>query len=185
MFKKITRPVVSIAINMLDEMGSYLVRNKPIVDPLKFENLMIRTSNSKKDINSIEKIHGLSFEYTFNKKRTNEIYEKFSKVFFLADVNGETVGYCFFKITPYIHKWKISKKALLLEIAVRREYRNKNIATRLLEHTIKVLKSYGVSKIYLNTENYNKEAISLYNKFGFIQNHDLSGKCERFEVKLE
>lgn len=184
MFKKITRPVVSTAVNMLDKMGSHMVRNELTVAPLHFKDLTIRISNSEKDLNSIEEIHKLSFDFPFDKKRTKEIYTKFSKVFFLAELNGKSVGYCFFKITPYIHKLRISKKALLSEIAVLGVYRNKNIATRLLEHAITVLKSYGVSKIYLNTEKDNISAMSLYNKFAFIKNYDSSGKCDRLELKL-
>lgn len=185
MFKKFVRPIVSIGVNAKDKIGSYLVKNELTVAPLKLEDLIIRISNSEKDLNSIEEIHNLSFDFPFNKKRTTEIHKKFRKVFFLADVSEKTVGYCFFKITPYIHKLGISKKALLLEIVVLSEHRNKNIATRLLEHAIKILKSYGVSKIYLNTEEDDKYALLLYDKFGFRKNYDLSGKCERFELKLE
>lgn len=53
-------------------------------------------------------------------------------------------------------------------IVVKREHRNKHIATKLLEKTIEYCKYIGMNRIMLEVRESNKPAQGLYKKHGFL-----------------
>lgn len=63
----------------------------------------------------------------------------------------------------------LSNEAYLNNIAVLPEYRNKKIASNLMEHMINVCREQNVKSISLEVRCSNQVAISFYEKFNFIK----------------
>jgi ribosomal-protein-alanine N-acetyltransferase len=59
--------------------------------------------------------------------------------------------------------------AHLISIAVLREHRRKGVAGALLQRLVKYLECHGVDELWLEVNIGNKEAIDLYEKFGFLR----------------
>ena len=112
----------------------------------------------------IEKVAELSqkfFPYTaFSSPQMieNRILGNEAKFFvFLQD--GKIIGFIDIDFTNKIPR--------LLGIAIEEKSRQKGIATKLIEHTIKFLVEQGFKEFDLLVKVSNKPAISLYEKFGF------------------
>jgi ribosomal-protein-alanine N-acetyltransferase len=73
--------------------------------------------------------------------------------------NGELAGYCVASIK--------GRRAHLISIAVLSEGRRKGVATALLQKLVLHLNELAVDELWLEVKSGNKEAISLYEKFGF------------------
>lgn len=68
---------------------------------------------------------------------------------------------------------------------VRPDYRGRGIATKLIQNVLKVAKEYGYKKIFLETlPEVMKEAVSLYNRLGFIALSNTEGIL-RMEKELD
>lgn len=76
-------------------------------------------------------------------------------------INNEIVAYLFLK--------KIDNGYLIDGLYVEEEYRNKRIATSLIEEALKILKSKSISNIEINVMFKNKTALKLYKKLGFTE----------------
>lgn len=79
--------------------------------------------------------------------------------YFLAKIDGKIVGYC--------GVWLVYGEGQITNIAVLPEYRNKKIASALLEKVMAHCKE--ADKIILEVRESNIPAISLYEKFGFVK----------------
>jgi len=125
------------------------------------------------------------------------LLDAYGKAFFVAEVDGQIVGYAMSRIErtrdpvllglhreldereekPILSKiLEAVKRQLgeektvghLVSIAVRREYRGRGIGSKLLEATIKAVKDvYKAEALYLEVRVSNYTAIRLYEKFGF------------------
>ncbi len=62
---------------------------------------------------------------------------------------------------------QIIDEADIMNIAVRKEYRNKGIGSILLDYLISTCKKNNIKRINLEVNENNKIAIKLYNKFNF------------------
>ncbi|KTW27659.1 hypothetical protein T552_02100 [Pneumocystis carinii B80] len=58
-------------------------------------------------------------------------------------------------------------------IAVKKEYRRKGIASKMVEKVLSIMKEKNTDEVILETEVTNKEAIILYENFGFIRDKRL------------
>ena len=92
---------------------------------------------------------------------SNKIYNV-SNVFFIKE-NGQIEGL----ICGYISS-SFDERAYLSILAVKKEYRNKGIAKRLVEMFIQKCIEVNKTLIYGFTHKTNVNAIKLYKKFGFI-----------------
>ncbi len=59
--------------------------------------------------------------------------------------------------------------AHLISIAVLREHRRKGVANELLRHLVDYLARHRVDELWLEVNTANKEAIGLYERFGFAR----------------
>lgn len=111
------------------------------------------------DLNEIQEIEEESFLCPFSKKQFFQLYINCKKTFFVAEKNGE--------ILCYIVGMKGFRKITIASIAVKKNRRRKGIATKLTNHLIE--KTRGKAKmIELQVRINNKEAISFYEKMGFM-----------------
>ena len=124
------------------------------------------------DIDQIIKINRLALPENYPYYFFVEHLKEYGAAFYVADVNGEVVGY----IMPRI-EWGFSnikqlpilvKKGHVVSIAVLEQYRNRGIGTALLQASLKAMKEiYGAEEAYLEVRVSNQPAIHLYRKLGF------------------
>ncbi|QSL64501.1 hypothetical protein MERGE_001802 [Pneumocystis wakefieldiae] len=76
-------------------------------------------------------------------------------------------------------------------IAVKKEYRRKGIASKMVKKVLSIMKEKNTDEVVLETEVANKEAIILYENFGFIRDKRLhkyylnTSDAYRFILKLK
>jgi len=124
------------------------------------------------DIDQIIKINRFALPENYPYYFFVEHLKEYGAAFYVADVNGEVVGY----IMPRI-EWGFSnikqlpilvKKGHVVSIAVLEQYRNKGIGKALLQASLKAMKEiYGAEEVYLEVRVSNEPAIHLYRKLGF------------------
>ena len=144
------------------------------------EDLVIRKAKSE-DIKAIQKFRGLLVEYEkeelgnellnidwANSKEGEASTKKYIEEHycFVATLNGGIVGIITAKISPE-RPWFVEKTAILNNLYVEKEYREKGIATKLYEKLCLELKREGITKIELHTMSNNEKAINFYKKLGF------------------
>lgn len=114
---------------------------------------------TKSHINDLVEIEKECFEDNYSEKTL------------LADINNEMntmyVAVSDDKVVGYINVFHIFDEANLVKIAVRNGYRRYGVATKLLENATENVKKLGVTKMYLEVSEKNKNAIDFYlkNKF--------------------
>jgi ribosomal protein S18 acetylase RimI-like enzyme len=87
--------------------------------------------------------------------------------YYVALLNGNTVGYIDFKFS--------SEGATILGLAVLEEFRGKGIGSMLLNKALDVIRANGFNEARVMTAVDNAKALDLYKKFGFA----IKGKFER------
>ena len=101
-----------------------------------------------------------SFPSPYPPELFKKLLQEHGDSFFIAEeVSGKTVGYGL--------ATRDGRFAHLISIAVLREHRRKGAAGALLQHTVEYLARHGVDELWLEVNTGNKEAIELYQKFGF------------------
>lgn len=111
------------------------------------------------DLDRIMEIENTSFEAPWSRKSYEEVVPLDTISFWVAKSNGRVVGYMLLQ--------KIESEMELHTFAVAPEERRKGIAIKLLERMRDEAKRSGVSSVFLQVRPSNKEARSLYGKFGF------------------
>lgn len=88
--------------------------------------------------------------------------EEIGKVFLVAEeASDKLVGYCVSSLE--------GRMAHLISIAVLTKSRRKGVATSLVRDLIEYLEARRVDELWLEVKQGNKEAIKLYEKFGFAK----------------
>lgn len=117
---------------------------------------------SKMTIEDIQMIHEIECEcfsmpWSFDGIKTELNNDKAH--FFVAKDGDKVIGY----IGSYI----IFDECTIANVAITKKYRNKGVASNLIDCLITQASNYDVSYILLEVRKSNKSAISLYNKFMF------------------
>lgn len=132
------------------------------------------------------------FEAGFGNENYHQII-KYSKQFgntlYVYEINGTIVGYIGF----YVHQKYVGLKrvpvAILYSIAVEASYRGKGYGSQLLKESIKEMQNNPVSSIYLYVNIKNNEAVSLYQKNGFVITDTLKDICGKgndcYQMRLD
>lgn len=87
-----------------------------------------------------------------------EIKNKFAR-YVVAKVDGKIVGYG--------GLWLIVDEGHITNIAVEREYRKKQVGSKILEALIEICKKRNLASMTLEVRETNKAALTLYKKYGF------------------
>lgn len=115
---------------------------------------------SLKDLTSIKDILTTEFDDFWNYEILKSELESSSSYFFVAKNNSdEIVGFAGIKV--------ILDEADIMNIVVKKDFRNKKIGSLLLEHLISYSKSINLKNITLEVNKNNLSAIKLYEKFAF------------------
>ena len=122
----------------------------------KFLNELIKDEKRYNDnINTGNKIDGY-YEKVINDN---------NKLFVAVDTN--ILGYVFVKINDPVKNGELYKEAFIDALYVDKEYRNKGVATSLIEKAKEYAKNMGAKKISISVISLNEEALKLYYKVGF------------------
>ena len=84
----------------------------------------------------------------------------------VADYNNQIIGYL--TINKLYDSVRNINYAFLNYVCVKKEYRNKGIASHMLEYVFNICKELNVSYIELTSNDKRTEARKLYNDMGFI-----------------
>ncbi|KTW31052.1 peptide alpha-N-acetyltransferase MAK3 [Pneumocystis jirovecii RU7] len=88
---------------------------------------------------------------------------------FLAKENDIIVGTIICKLENH----KKYLRGYIAMLAVKKEYRKRGIASKMVEKILSIMKEKNTDEVILETEVTNKEAIILYENFGFIRDKRL------------
>ena len=114
------------------------------------------------DLNSIKDTLLSDFDDFWNYNILKEELECASSYFLVAkNFNNDVVGFAGFKI--------IIDEADIMNIVVKKDFRNIGIGSVLLENLISLSKSLNLKSITLEVNENNVSAINLYNKFDFVK----------------
>lgn len=122
----------------------------------------------ERDIGEIAGVYGEVYsEKPYNEKwDKNTLLKKIKDMLwmkgYIAVVNRKIVGFIFF----YGYNWCEGKKGYIEELGVLKEFRNKDIAKKLMIKAEQELKRDGVKEIQLNVRTDSK-AIKIYYKWGY------------------
>ncbi len=131
------------------------------LDVIPLKRLRIRTA-SPTDLNGICLIEDDSFRSPYPPDLLKRLLHDHGNNFLVAEeASGKPVGYCVAAIE--------GRLAHVVSIAVLPEHRKKGVATALLQNLIENLGAHGVDELWLEVNTGNKEAITLYEKFGFAR----------------
>lgn len=104
------------------------------------------------------------------------MYEKFlldniqseSGIVFVAEDNGQIIGYSLGFIKNEIPIFKIKQYGYISDMYVSKKYRNKGISSKLKDEMIAWFKGKGVEYASIGFYADNREAHEIYNKWGFF-----------------
>lgn len=121
-----------------------------IIEEIKKElsenNTFIKLENFNNYINKVE-THAKMISFVDSNKKIQEVY-----------------GFCIY----YCNDYK-NLTGFITLIIINKNHRNKGYGEKLLNYVIKDIKNNGFNKLSLNVNKYNKKAIKLYKKKGFVE----------------
>ena len=90
---------------------------------------------------------------------------------FVAESDGKVVGHTIVRISKSPPIYVYNRKVYVDELVVDKKYRGKGVGKKLLKQAEKWGKKKGLSLFSLHVAIKNKNAISLYKKFGLKEHH--------------
>jgi ribosomal-protein-alanine N-acetyltransferase len=124
-------------------------------------NLLVRPA-SRADLQAICLIEDNSFSDPYPRYLIMKLLEEIGNGFLVAQKSsGELVGYCATSNEGHL--------AHLISIAVLSGHRKGGVATALLRRLVEYLAARGIEELWLEVKQGNKNAIRLYEKFGFAK----------------
>lgn len=114
------------------------------------------------DIDAISRIEGECFiDSAWTKKMIEDDFYNRSKYIVTRDDMGEPVG--------YLSMMDLEIEGEVLRIAVKKQYRRKGVATKMMRFLIEYLREKYYQKLFLEVKSSNIEAIKLYERLGFVK----------------
>lgn len=127
---------------------------------MKIRSLKLREF-SLLDLDEVMEIEKTSFlkSQAYSRAYFEKYYQKFPQGFLVAERGGKIIGYIIGNL----------KKNLLelVSLAVRPEWRQKGIGTKLTKFLVSVFMKKGADKFLLNVRTKNRAAVSFYRNLGF------------------
>ena len=111
------------------------------------------------DLKRVYEIENMSFAQSYGINMFQQLYEM-GVGFLVAEDNCYVVGYVIFWL-------KYENQGHIISIAVDKNYRRRNVGTRLLIKAISILSLLKLDTIYLEVQENNSGAVEFYKTFGF------------------
>jgi ribosomal-protein-alanine N-acetyltransferase len=122
------------------------------------KSLRIKTA-TESDLPNIVLIENSSFDQPYPFDLLKKLLQEYGDSFLVAEESGKLVGYCSASMK--------GGSAHLISIGVLMEYRRRGVGASLLKHLIRILRKGSIDELWLEVKSENKEAVGLYEKFGF------------------
>ena len=116
----------------------------------------------KMNLNHLNELHEIlisDFDDFWSFSTLKEELENENSSYIIGKINNEIIGFAGLKI--------IFDQADIMNIVIKKTYRNQGIGTLLLENLILLAKDLNISTLFLEVNEQNKPAIHLYEKLGF------------------
>ena len=110
-------------------------------------------------LNELQEILISDFDDFWSFSTLKEEVENENSSYIIGKINNEIIGFAGLKI--------IFDQADIMNIVIKKTYRNQGIGTLLLENLILLAKDLNISTLFLEVNEQNKPAIHLYEKLGF------------------
>lgn len=110
-------------------------------------------------LNELQEILISDFDDFWSFSTLKEEVENENSSYIIGKTNNEIIGFAGLK--------KIFDQADIMNIVIKKTYRNQGIGTLLLENLILLAKDLNISTLFLEVNEQNKPAIHLYEKLGF------------------
>ena len=110
-----------------------------------------------KDFEAIQAIEQLAFTHPWPPEAFTDFLLPYAWVLTLDE---EIVGYIFYH--------GVEDEMVILNFAINPQHQGKGWGDMLLSQSMELLRSMGVSRFFLDVRQSNRQAISLYNKHGFV-----------------
>lgn len=110
-------------------------------------------------LNELQEILISDFDDFWSFSTLKEELENENSSYIIGKINNEIIGFAGLK--------KIFDQADIMNIVIKKTYRNQGIGTLLLENLILLAKDLNISTLFLEVNEQNKPAIHLYEKLGF------------------
>lgn len=110
----------------------------------------------------------------------HHLFEQKSAAYFIAEVNEKVVGGC----GIYPTKGLPDGCCELVKLYLLPEARKAGLGKRLIEHSIAAARQFGYTKMYLESLPELTQAVSLYEKLGFIYLPSALGDSKHFGCSL-
>ena len=110
-------------------------------------------------LNELQEILISDFDDFWSFSTLKEELENENSSYIIGKINNEIIGFAGLK--------KIFDQADIMNIVIKKTYRNQGIGTLLLENLILLAKELNISTLFLEVNEQNKPAIHLYEKLGF------------------
>ena len=110
-------------------------------------------------LNELQEILISDFDDFWSFSTLKEEVENENSSYIIGKINNEIIGFAGLK--------KIFDQADIMNIVIKKTYRNQGIGTLLLENLILLAKDLNISTLCLEVNEQNKPAIHLYEKLGF------------------
>lgn len=136
------------------------------------------------DVPKIVEIENLSFPSPWNEQQFMDVIDDKNKLVIVKDTSSSIEGYIVLE--------KVLDEASITDMAVAPASRKKGIATELIGAVIEVAKNDNIEKLFLEVRSTNRDAIKLYERYGFVRTGVRKGyyscNCENadlYELKLK
>lgn len=116
----------------------------------------------KMNLNHLNELHEIlisDFDDFWSFSTLKEELENENSSYIIGKINNEIIGFAGLKI--------IFEQADIMNIVIKKTYRNQGVGTLLLENLILLAKDLNISTLFLEVNEQNKPAIHLYEKLGF------------------
>ena len=110
-------------------------------------------------LNELQEILISDFDVFWSFSTLKEEVENENSSYIIGKINNEIIGFAGLK--------KIFDQADIMNIVIKKTYRNQGIGTLLLENLILLAKDLNIFTLFLEVNEQNKPAIHLYEKLGF------------------
>ena len=110
-------------------------------------------------LNELQEILFSDFDDFWSFSTLKEELENENSSYIIGKINNEIIGFAGLKI--------IFEQADIMNIVIKKTYRNQGVGTLLLENLILLAKDLNISTLFLEVNEQNKPAIHLYEKLGF------------------
>lgn len=116
---------------------------------------------SAEDIDSVLEISSLSFSSPWSRESYIKELANPIATYFVAKFDNKVVG--------FIGTWIVLDESDITNVAVHPDYRNKGIASKLIENLIKYCREQKCTSFILEVRCSNNSAISIYEKHDFVR----------------